>query len=334
MLEDGSMERETLAPLAKPTRGVQKTGWKSPRIEPLLLLMLCLGVAGGDARAEAPPGEPQGAPYSLPWQLRPAMAISALRSDTSIAFHRNSSGDRGMTTVTTLAGSYRVIPSLAPFARVSAVIDEPPGGQRTAAFLNPSVGVLSGLDLGRGLRIGFFLGLSLPLGMGGGNSPNPAVVTAARDGVFARSVFDNAQFAVNDFGIIPGVDFAYVAHRLTLQAEITVIELARVRGQEVQSDASRTNLLLGAHAGYFVLPQLSFGVDLRYQRWLSTPAAVRADSTGALRDALTFAVGARLHFRLRNKAWLRPGLSYSRGLDDPLAQRDYNILQIDVPVIF
>jgi hypothetical protein len=262
------------------------------------------------------------------------MAITAVRSDTSIAFHRTPQGGRGMTTVTTLLGAYKVLPSLSPFARVGVVIDEPSDGQRTAAFLNPAVGVIGGLRFGPSLRLGLFLGLSLPFGMGGGNSPNPAVVTADRDGVFARSVFDNAQFAVNDFGIVPGVGLAYVAHRLTLQAEVTVIELLRVRGEAVQSDFSRTNFLVGGYVGYFVLRQLSLGAELRYQRWLSTPAAVQADTTGTLRDALTVAVGARLHFSLRDKAWLRPGLSYTRGLDNPLAQRDYNILQIDVPVIF
>jgi hypothetical protein len=332
------MEREILAPLVRPARAVQKIcrnfRRKLPCIEPFLLLMLCIGVVGEDARAEAPVGAQPPAPYSLPWQLRPAMAISAVRSDTSIAFHRNPQGERGMTTVTTFLGAYQVIPSLSPFARVGVVIDDPAGGQRTAAFLNPSVGVISGLHLSQDLRLGLFLGLSLPLGMGGGNSPSPAVGAALRDGVFARSVFDNALFAVNDFGIVPGVSLAYVAHRLTLQAEVTVIELIRVRGQAVQSDVSRTNLLTGVHIGYFVLRQLSFGADLRYQRWLSTPAAVRADPTGALRDALTIAVGARLHFHLRGRAWLRPGLSYTRGIDNPLAQADYNILQIDVPVIF
>jgi hypothetical protein len=296
--------------------------------------VLFAGVAGGDARAEAPPGEPAAAPYSLPWQLRPAMVISALRSDTSVAFYKNPQGERALTTVSTLLGAYQVLPWLAPFARVSVVIDEPAGGKRTAAFLNPSVGVFSGFHLTQSLRLGLFLGISLPVGMGGGNTPDPAVVAATRAGVFARSVYDNAQFAVNDLGIVPGVDLAYVAHRLTLQAEVTVIELARVRGERVQSDASRTNLLIGGHVGYFVLRQLSFGADLHYQRWLSTPAAVRADATGALRDALTLAVGARLHFRLRGTTWLRPGLSYTRGLDNPLAKRDYNILQIDVPVIF
>ena len=332
------MERETLAPLVNPARAVQKRYRNLCRtlsgIEPLLLLLLCIAMPGDDARAEVPPGGQPPAPYSLPWQLRPAMAISAVRSDTSIAFYRNAQSDPGMTTVTTILGSYKVIPSLSPFARLGVVVDEPPGGKRTAAFLNPSVGVLSGLRFGKSLRLGLFLGLSLPVGMGGGNSPDLAVVAATRNGVFARSVFDNAQFAVNDFGIVPGASLAYVAHRLTLQAEITVIELIRVRGQAVQSDVSRTNLLTGVHIGYFVLRQLSLGVDLRYQRWLSTPASVRADPTGALRDALTLAVGARLHFHLRGTTWLRPGLSYTRGLDNPLAQRDYNILQIDVPVLF
>jgi hypothetical protein len=32
--------------------------------------------------------------------------------------------------------------------------------------------------------------------------------------------------------------------------------------------------------------------------------------------------------------WLRPGISYARALDKPLSTSSYNVVQIDVPVVF
>lgn len=31
---------------------------------------------------------------------------------------------------------------------------------------------------------------------------------------------------------------------------------------------------------------------------------------------------------------MRPGIAYARGLDDPTDAQNYNVLQLDVPVIF
>ena len=38
-------------------------------------------------------------------------------------------------------------------------------------------------------------------------------------GAHARSTLDNAMFAVSDFTLSPSIDFAYVGHRWTVQAE-------------------------------------------------------------------------------------------------------------------
>jgi hypothetical protein len=42
----------------------------------------------------------------------------------------------------------------------------------------------------------------------------------------------------------------------------------------------------------------------------------------------------RFHAKLGDKIWLRPGVSYSVGLDNPMAKQTYKILQLDVPVVF
>jgi hypothetical protein len=174
----------------------------------------------------------------------------------------------------------------------------------------------------------------LPVGMGGGSKADANVALANSAGVFARSAMDNAMYAVDYFAIIPGLDLAYVNHGVTVQLEATLFELARVRGKGTPpgADASRTNLTTGLHLGYFFIPELSAGAELRYQRWLSTPALVKANSKA--RDTVSMAIGLRCHFKLSESAWIRPGIAYARGLDDPMAKADYNIVQLDVPVIF
>jgi hypothetical protein len=42
----------------------------------------------------------------------------------------------------------------------------------------------------------------------------------------------------------------------------------------------------------------------------------------------------RAHFKLSDTIWLRPGISYSRALDDPMNAMNYNIFQLDIPVVF
>ncbi len=299
-----------------------------------LLATLSLCALPLAARAEPPSvsapvaPSPPPAPYSVPWQLRPAAIITGVRSDTSIAAYEDASKKSTHAVASLLTVIYKVTPEFAPFLRLAAVATPKGGG-----MANPAFGGTYLYKLNSALRLAGFLGVALPAGEGGGNDVAPGVGNAVRTGVLARSAMDNALFAINDTTLFPGVDLAYVDHGLTVQVEATVLFLMRSRGDEVQKDRSKVNFTSGLHVGYFVLPWLSAGAELRYQRWLSTPVAVGADKTGALRDNLSFAVGPRFHFKLGESTWLRPGASYARGLDQPMAGAKYSIAQLDLLLI-
>ena len=172
------------------------------------------------------------------------------------------------------------------------------------------------------------------MGSGGGDSPNTENVAANAAGIRARSAMDNAMFAVNDFTVFPGVGLAYVRGGFTAQVEATLLQLTRVRGSKAQADSSKTNFTAGLHLGYFFIPELSIGAELRHQRWLSTPKAVANDKTNTLRDTTTVAFGPRAHIKLGNKIWLRPALTLALPLDDPMKAAKYKIVQLDLPLSF
>jgi hypothetical protein len=289
--------------------------------------------------AEAVPAVPP-PPYSLPWQLRSATVGTVVRSDTAVAFYDNATGS-GSTVATMLMGSYKLTSNIAPMVRMGFVQNGPPGtAPEGTSFVNPVVGVTYSRKIAGSFRLAGFLGTTVPIGMGGGATPDAAASGADTAGIAARSGMDNSMFAVNYLAIIPGVDFAYIDHKLTLQAEATLFQLFRVRGSDttaISPDATRTNSTMGIHAGYFVLPMLSLGGELRYQRWLSTPTrivmGVRSDLPAPNLDTVSFAVGPRLHFKIGG-TWLRPGISYAQVVDQPFSASNYKIIQVDVPVVF
>ncbi len=299
------------------------------------------GEPAKNAETAAPPAEakPKPPPYSLPWQLRPVRIGTVVRSDTAIAFYKPTGTDSGGTTIASLlAFSYKLTDELAPMVRLGYVTNSPPtvaGGTSTSgsAFMNPVVGGTYAPKLEGPIKVAAFLGAALPFGSGGGNSPDKNAAAALAAGVPARSGMDNAMFAVNYLGIAPGVDVAYIADGLTVQAEATVVQYFRTRGDQSPSskDSTRTVMTSGLHAGYFVIPQLSLGAELRYQAWLKNPSIPTGLKT---RDNLTVAVGPRLHFELGENVWIRPGIAYARGLDNPMSENKYNIVQVDVPVSF
>jgi len=291
------------------------------------LLALALGLHVGACPSTAGADPP---PYSLAWQLRPAAAGNVVRSDTTFAAYADPDGD-GATVASTLLASYKVTPELAPLVRVAVSYDDPAASDGATAMSNPLLGVTWAPAVAAPWKLGVFGAVTIPVGSGGGNSPDARTATN-RSAVFARSAMDNALFAVNDATVIAGVGAAYVEGGFTVQAEVTVLELIRVRGDEVQPDKAKTNFTSGIHAGYFPLRWLSVGAELRYQRYLSTPMFVEA--TPALRDTLSAAIGVRGHVRLSAKRWLRPGIAYSRGLDDPMSGRSYDVVQLDVPLAF
>lgn len=287
--------------------------------------------------ADAAPAPPKPPPYSIPFGLRPALAVNVIRLDSALGFFKDPvSGKSGSTFVATLLGSKKLSDNVSALIRLGMVSNTPPDtatdpGSGTG-FLNPVLGInyMHKVD---DWRITPFLGMAFPLGSGGGTKPDLAQALARNDGILTRSAMDNAMFAVNDFVIFPGLDIAYIKGGLTLQAEATVIQLRRVRGNDtVQPDAMRTNFTAGFHAGYFFVPAFSFAAEIRHQRWLSTPAAVKANDK--LRENTTFAFGPRFHIKTSETSWLRPGISYTIPLDDPMSDKEYKIVQLDIPFIY
>jgi hypothetical protein len=298
------------------------------------------------APAPAPAVPPP--PYSLPWQLRPAAVGNVVRLDTSVGFYRTPptatapAVTGGSTVASMLLATYKVTPWLAPLVRLGVVQNDNPGPMMGSgsAFVNPILGLTGGWKLSPDFRMSAVLAGTLPIGQGG-DKPAGASTSAAAvaKGIPVRSAMDNAMFAVNYFTALGGADVAYVAHKLTVQAEVTLLQLFRTRNElceggmaKCAAESTRTNATAGLHVGYFIIPLLSLGTELRYQRWLSTPAAVKMDP--AARDNVTVAIGPRFHFKLGSSTWLRPGISYAAYLDKPLTKSRYSIIQVDLPLAF
>jgi hypothetical protein len=268
--------------------------------------------------------------------MRPVAAANVLRSDTAVALY-DTAGASGSTVASTFLASYKVTPSLAPMVRFGySQNDAPAMGADGKSFINPILGATFAKKVDS-IRWAAFLGGTVPIGSGGGNAPDMGTAGANAAGIAARSAMDNAMFAVNYFTVIAGGGIAYVNHKLTVQAEATLLQLFRVRGDMAASatDSTRTNSTVGLHAGYFIIPMLSVGGELRYQRWLTTPTLANGmDIPSANKDTVTVAIGPRAHFQVGKGLWLRPGIAYARALDQPLSTSSYNVIQVDVPFVF
>ncbi len=263
------------------------------------------------------------------------MPASVLRLDETIAFYEDpASRTSGVTYVKSLIAGYKGGRDWSLIFRETFVRNVAPAGgpdPSGSGFSNALLGGNYSRPFGAGWRWTAFLASTIPIGSGGGDSPDAGAAAAMQAAIPARSAMDNALFAVNYWTVIGGLDLAYISPEVTLQAEATLLQLTRVRGPESQ-DSSRTNFTAGIHAGHFFSPLVSLGAEVRLQRWLSDAAPARNDPSA--RQQLTFGIGPRLHLKVGKSSWLRPGLSYTRALDDPMDRKGYNILQIDVPYVF
>ena len=205
-----------------------------------------------------------------------------------------------------------------------------------ASVSNMMLGALYGVKLPVGFRLGFFLGATVPIGTGGAgnaaaNTGDPSATEATARALAAREGMDNVIWGPNDFAIVPGLDVAYIDHRLTIQVEITIQQAMRVKSETTQADATKTNSTYGLHIGYYVTRWLSVAAELRYQRFLSTPAVVASDPTR--RDELSLAIGPRFHIRT-GLGVFRPSIAYAPGLTGYLRSNAYHVLLVDLPFSF
>jgi len=285
--------------------------------------------APAPAAEEEPKEVKRVARYSLPWELRPVTPMSYVRLDNSFAFY----GVGGTTVVEQLSASYKIIPRISVLAKLTVANDAPPTGAGTFGFANPLIGAQAGFWPAKSLKLGLFLGITVPVGMGGGYPVDPRQEETEHAAMLARSGFEDPLFMANYFGSWPGIDFAYVTHGFTGQAEVSLPIMNKVRGP-INERSTTAELQLGLHAGYFIFPWLSAGLDLRHARWLSTPLFVRADTSGVLKDNTTLEVGARFHVKITDDITWRPGLSMAFGLDDPMSGASYKVVHIDLPFQF
>jgi hypothetical protein len=278
---------------------------------------------------------------SLPWQLRPVTTGNFVRLDSAAAVFNDANGNLDEAVTTVLAASYQMTRDWAPMVRLGFVGNDAPGAALDGrSFANP----VAGATYTR--RMALFGATTIPIGTGGGNAPNPGTAKTNAASITARPA-DDAMFAIDYVTAGVGADFAYVEHGFTAQGEATLQQFVRVRGDNsaAATDSFRTNSAVGLHLGYFIGSHFSLGADMLYQRWLSHPTTLDA-MTGAhvpLSDAnmdrVTVAAGPRVHFRLGKQAWLRPGISFvrgldARGLDAPLLTAQTTAVQIDVPIMF
>jgi hypothetical protein len=290
------------------------------------------------ASPETPPSLPR---YSLPWQLRPVVTDSMVRIDTAAAVFNDGQGNIDIAVPTVFAANYQLTSHWAPTIRLGIVANNAPGAALDGtAFANPLLGATYARALGT-YRLALFAAATIPIGTGG---PRAAETNAAST---AARPTDAAMFAVNYMVETAGADLAYVGHGFTAQLEMTLLQFLRVRGAENggASDAFRTQTAVGLHLGYFIGSHFSLSSDLHYQRWLTNPTTlssstgVRITFSDAGMDTTTVAVGPRVHFRLGKHGWVRPGLSFvrgldTRGLDAPLITAQTTSFLLDIPVTF
>jgi hypothetical protein len=300
---------------------------------------LALLLVAARAAAEETPPAPPPAPYVTPWLLRPMLALDVARWDSSLALYEDaSSGLMGATLVSVFSGGYKIPHTGGPtegvqvMARLTVAYDNPPNAPSAAIFANPAVGAAYARRIPKGFRVHTSLVMTLPVGMGGGDTPNPAEAAVRGKAQLARAAMENSIYAVNDLAFMPGASVGYVDHGWTVQAEATLFILPRVRGAQAQPEAFKLNFTTGLFVGYFVVPKaLSLGLELRYQRWLIGPNSV--NTAPATVDNLSLAGGVRFHVPI-GKGWLRCGVAYGGPLDDPMSAAHYNHFQLDCPYFF
>jgi hypothetical protein len=315
--------------------------------------------------APAPAPKKAAAPYTLPFHLRPISAGNVVRLDNVIGMYDatdattngalgnpNKPVNKGIREVSILNAGYTFAKDLGILARIGVANNFPhkdvPNRKNGYALTN---GLLfftyTPKFMDGDLRTAFYLGTTAPIGSGGGNKGDAAALAVNSGSGLVRSNMDGALFRVNDMAIIPGVDIAYVAHGLTVQLELTYLEIFRVRGENVQTDVAKRNFVGGLFVGYSIIPQLSAGVELRYQRWLKPPHGIRNflnndnpneqiqqeahDRGNTMRHNMTVALGVRGNFKIGEKTFFRPALSYAMGLAGQIADHKYHLIQVDLP---
>jgi hypothetical protein len=303
------------------------------------LFAAAFALRASTASAQTTPPAPAVSPawkkslYSLPWVMRPAIAPNLIRLDTVYANYAAPSGNGGGTVVSMLTAGYRPIPSaqtLGFYFRMAFNVNMPGTGSGAVGLSNPMLMTLWTPEVAPNVRLSVFGAVAIPVGMGGGDTPDMDTRNAVRAGIQARLAMDNALFAQNYLTPIVGLGAAWTYRGLTVQAEATVLQLIRVRGEAKDPDEARTNFTVGAHVGYRIIPQLTASAEVHYQHWLWTPSALAEN----LRGQFTATLGLRANLPVTHAGILRPGVAFSLPIGGAMETNNYWEVQLDIPFAF
>jgi len=278
------------------------------------------------AVAKETPAEKK-AKYALPFAMRPAIAPNLVRIDAAVAMQETAS-----TTSNILTAGGKPVADLGFYVRTGFISLSPDAGDSARAFTNPLLFALYTPEIAPKIRLPIFFGVTAPIGSGGGDDPDKAKRAAVASGIYSRQAMDNALFATNYLTTTAGIGIAWIDKGFTVQTEMQLLQLMRTRGAAVDDDPARTNFTSGVNLGYQIVKYLSANVEVHYQRWLSTPAAV--EKVPAARDQATYGAGLRANVPLSDTMIARPGISYFRAFDEPMTTAKFQIVQIDVPIAF
>lgn len=299
------------------------------------------------ARVASAEPEPDAEEASLPWLLHSVTASNVVLADSTAAVFRDPQGNVDINATTVLSASYQLGDGWAPSLRLGFAGNNAPGAALDGtSFGNPIAGATYTRTMTSRSRLALFAAVAIPVGSGGGDNPDPRSARTNAASITARPV-DEAMFSVNYATAIVGADIVFAKHGFTAQAEATLLQSIRARGNKTidGTDALRTRATMGAHLGMFLGRHVSVGADLEYRRWLSHPTMVdamtdaRVPIAGGDLTTLTASIGARVHFHVGN-ASVHPGLSYTRGFDGLALHGPTNITKqtnaigLAIPVLF
>ncbi len=280
---------------------------------------------------EAAPAEAAPAPYAAPFQLRAVMPATVLRLDSAVSFHdRDLSKYEGLANVTIFTAGFKLAPTTGIAVRLPLVYNAPSGVDAPGAQLQVGNAqlLLTHTPFPKDtVRVAFAVAGALPTTAGSGPSPSAEAKATNASAALTRLNMDNMVFLPNDAAVALGTSVAYVSSGLTVQVDATLLNTFKVR--EAAGDANRTNFLVGLGVAYFITPEVSVGLELTGQHWLSTPAAVAADES--LRHTHAALVGGRYHHKF-DAGWFRPGVAIAQGLDGPVST--HKEFRVDLPFVF
>src|SRR6185436_13111069 len=180
------------------------------------------------------------------------------------------------TVLSVLTASYDLTDRWGAFARLGLVDNDPATGEAGRGMSNPALGFTYGRPLSDRYRLGLTLGVVLPLGSGGGDDPDPAVLNA----MLTATDWGGPMYGPDHLTPYVGASLTRSAGPLTLRARSTLYDANRVKGKKADPIGptvifTSSDLL----ADYSLSDRMSVFTQLAQTYYHNTPPFVAADAT-------------------------------------------------------